>query len=167
MNGSLPVLSPPAENGSGVSPSKHSQPLSSPPSTKTAQSPFPLSRDSGAALPTRGLASTPSTPAILPPFTSQQAEPGASGDRSTPLPPSRGGLSPTKHSPTLPQHGFPQINGTPRSAIAPGSQASGLFPPSAALSPSPQPQILTPPVKHAEPVRTPSQQPTSSEGRES
>lgn len=169
MNGALPVLSPPTGNGSGsgVSPLKHSQPPSSPPPTKNIQSPFPLSKESGAAaLPTRGLTNTPSTPAMLPPFSAQQVEPGAEGDRSTPLPPSRGGLSPTKHSPTLPQHGFPQVNGTPRSAIAPGASAGGggLFPsPSAALSPSPQPQILTPPVKHAEPVRTPSQQPTNSE----
>ncbi|KAM7192017.1 hypothetical protein V8F33_008595 [Rhypophila sp. PSN 637] len=176
MNGALPVLSPPAGNGSGVSPSKHPQPLSSSPPTKTAQSPFPLSRESGGALPTRGLASTPSSSAILPPFSSQQGEAGAAAngdsvDRSTPLPPSRGGLSPTKHSPTLAQHNSfsHQVNGTPRSAI--GSSAGGshhaagsLFPPpSAALSPSPQTQILTPPVKHAEPVRTPSQRPTSSE----
>ncbi|KAM7197635.1 hypothetical protein V8F20_006525 [Naviculisporaceae sp. PSN 640] len=168
MNGALPVLSPPTGNGSGsgVSPLKHSQPPSSPPAptTKNMQSPFPLSKESGGALPTRGLTNTPSTPAMLPPFSAQQVEPGASdGDRSTPLPPSRGGLSPTKHSPTLPQHGFPQVNGTPRSAGA-NAAGSGLFPPpSAALSPTPQPQILTPPVKHAEPVRTPSQQPPFTE----
>ncbi|KAK3330310.1 hypothetical protein B0H66DRAFT_543465 [Apodospora peruviana] len=154
MNGSLPVLSPPTGSGSGPSPSKQARQSSSPPPTKTSPSAPPTSRDSGAALPARNLNSTPSASAILPHLT-PQSERGI-GELSSPLPPSRGGLSPTKHSPPLPQHGFHQMNGTPRRASASTVQTSTVFPPSAALPPSPQQQILTPPVKSADPARAPS-----------
>jgi hypothetical protein len=63
-------------------------------------------------------------------------------DHSSPLPPVATGLSPTKHSP-------------PRSMASNGSLASvtpSVLPP-VALSPSPQHQNLTPPVKSSEPER--------------
>lgn len=81
------------------------------------------------------------------------------GEKVTPLPPSRGGLSPTKHSPP-PSH--KQLNGggvgsavsSFSSSFPAGSpKQSILSPPAAAqLTPSPPQQILTPPVKHAVPV---------------
>lgn len=59
------------------------------------------------------------------------------------LPPAVTGISPTKHSP--PQHSPP--NGTSRLSAATPS----VLPPVAHLTPSPQQQNLSPPVKHTEP----------------
>ena len=58
---------------------------------------------------------------------------------SSPLPPSQGGLSPTKHSPTVVKEA---ANG-----LSIMSPTSLVLPPTAALSPSAPQQILTPPVK--------------------
>ncbi len=118
-------------NGGGRSPSKQSQPATSPPLTKT--SPV-LSHETNAT--------------ILPHFT-PRSNPVASHS-GTPLPPLQGGLSPTKHSspPVHANGSFSSSFGTPLPRV---SSTASVFPPSAALSPSPQPQILTPPVKHVDP----------------
>ncbi|EPE04688.1 phd finger domain protein [Ophiostoma piceae UAMH 11346] len=58
---------------------------------------------------------------------------------SSPLPPSQGGLSPTKHSPTVVKEAA--------SGLSIMSPTSLVLPPTAALSPSAPQQILTPPVK--------------------
>lgn len=58
---------------------------------------------------------------------------------SSPLPPSQGGLSPTKHSPTIKKDAAKGL-----SIMSPTSL---VLPPTAALSPSAPQQILTPPVK--------------------
>lgn len=95
------------------------------------------------------------TPQLTPVQSFDESRPG---EKASPLPPSRGGLSPTKHSPP-PSH--KQLNG---GAGAAGSSFSSSFgtgspkasilspPPAAQLSPSPPQQILTPPVKHAVPA---------------
>ncbi|OLN92861.1 Reticulocyte-binding protein 2-like protein a 4 [Colletotrichum chlorophyti] len=75
-----------------------------------------------------------------------------SAQSSFTLPAPEGGLSPTKHSPPLPR---PQ----PPNAKVPALPA--VLPPSATLSPSPRQQILTPPVKPADPIRR-TQPPSSS-----
>ncbi|KAI0453661.1 hypothetical protein F5B21DRAFT_478796 [Xylaria acuta] len=65
-------------------------------------------------------------------------------DEGTPsLPPSRNGLSPMKRSPPPQQLGS-RIHSSPAPAI---------LPPATALPPSPSEQILTPPIKHSDPVR--------------
>ena len=87
-------------------------------------------------------------------------------ERTTPLPSSQGGLSPIKHSPAPSQsqtqsHGQSQprqLNGISppdgmSSSLTHTSPKPTILPPTAALSPSPPQQILTPPVKHAEPAR--------------
>jgi len=89
------------------------------------------------------------------------------GEKATPLPPSRGGLSPTKHSPP-PSHKQLNGGGGGAGAAAAASSFSSSFgagsgsrspkpsilspPPAAQLTPSPPQQILTPPVKHAAPA---------------
>lgn len=81
------------------------------------------------------------------------------GEKATPLPPSRGGLSPTKHSPPL-SHKQPNGGGAgaPTPSFTPsftaGSPKPSILnpPPAAQLTPSPPQQILTPPVKHAIPA---------------
>ncbi|KLU87543.1 hypothetical protein MAPG_06542 [Magnaporthiopsis poae ATCC 64411] len=71
------------------------------------------------------------------------AEP-LSARKASPLPPSSAGVSPTKHSPSL--HPA-NVNGMlPNSSPAPP-----ILPPIAALSPSPRPLDLTPPVKPSTP----------------
>ncbi|KAI0868395.1 hypothetical protein GGS24DRAFT_482507 [Hypoxylon argillaceum] len=64
-------------------------------------------------------------------------------DATPRLPPSRNGISPTKRSPP-PQQPSSRIHSSPAPAI---------LPPATALSPSPSEQILTPPVKSADPAR--------------
>ncbi|KAH6678388.1 hypothetical protein B0J14DRAFT_321330 [Halenospora varia] len=74
----------------------------------------------------------------LPPHPSPNLDSG----HASALPPSTTGLSPTKHSPPR-----PTSNGSF------GSMTPSIIPPVASLSPSFQAQILTPPVKSAEPDR--------------
>jgi hypothetical protein len=98
----------------------------------------------------------------LTPAQSRDARSDHAASGSSPLPPPSGGLSPTKHSPPVPRP-QQQVNGGANGAAAPlvagGVQPpSAVFPPVAALSPSPRQQILTPPVKPVEPVRVPPQQ---------
>ncbi|KAI1636564.1 hypothetical protein F4809DRAFT_377493 [Biscogniauxia mediterranea] len=70
------------------------------------------------------------------------------GDVTPTLPPTQNGLSPLKRSP--PPH--------PSSGGVHSSPAPAIIPPVTALSPSPSEQILTPPVKSADPARPASQQ---------
>lgn len=72
---------------------------------------------------------------------------------SDPLPSARGGLSPTKNSPTLPRSAsasFSMGEGQPGLRSSP---TPAILPPVAALSPTPPKTDLTPPVKVDEPVR--------------
>lgn len=77
---------------------------------------------------------------------------------SEPLPSARGGLSPTKNSPTLPRSAsasFSMGEGQPGLRSSP---APAILPPVAALSPTPPKLNLTPPVKVDEPARPASHQ---------
>ncbi|KAJ3575927.1 hypothetical protein NPX13_g3868 [Xylaria arbuscula] len=66
------------------------------------------------------------------------------GNDTTPsLPPSRNGLSPMKRSPPPQQRGARILS----------SPAPAILPPATTLPPSPSEQILTPPIKSADPVR--------------
>ncbi|CAJ2513427.1 Uu.00g015460.m01.CDS01 [Anthostomella pinea] len=65
------------------------------------------------------------------------------------LPPTRNGLSPLKRSPPPLEKASNGVHSSPTPSI---------LPPSTALPPSPSQQILTPPVKSADPARPPSQQ---------
>ncbi|KAJ4421699.1 hypothetical protein N0V85_000084 [Neurospora sp. IMI 360204] len=143
--GSLPVLPPPAGNGRWASPSKQPQRPSSPLGTKSSPA-------AGARI-----VSTP-----LPQLTPVQSDPHARNgviDRSSPLPPARGGLSPTKHSPPVPPRH--QVNGSASAGASPSGtgRAAPVFPPSAALAPSPQQQNLSPPMKPVKPVEPAKPQP--------
>jgi hypothetical protein len=87
------------------------------------------------------------------------------GDSSPPLPPSRGGLSPTKHSPPVSHYPAQQTNGSGATNISPQSMMGTspklpILPPAATLSPSAPHQILKPPVKPIEPARPVIQQQT-------
>jgi len=149
--------SSPTESGNYSSPSKRSQRHSSPLPTKTT-SPSVFPAKTSTAVPATGdLTGTPSASTDLPQFTPYQTE---GGGRPSPLPPSRGGLSPTKHSPTLQRHSLHQVNGISNGGGPPvigASPSTPVYPPTAALSPSPRPQVLTPPVKSTDPGRVSSQ----------
>lgn len=72
---------------------------------------------------------------------------------SDPLPSSRGGLSPTKNSPSLPRSGSGSFSiGDGVNGIR-SSPVPAILPPVAALSPTPPKANLTPPVKVDEPPR--------------
>ncbi|KAI0545749.1 hypothetical protein F4679DRAFT_452296 [Xylaria curta] len=76
-------------------------------------------------------------------FSTPQLDRSFGTDEATPsLPPSRNGLSPMKRSPPPKQLGG-RIHSSPAPAILPP----------VTLSPSPSEQILTPPIKHADPTR--------------
>lgn len=76
---------------------------------------------------------------------------------SDPLPSSRGGLSPTKNSPSLPRSGSGSFSiGDGVNGIR-SSPVPAILPPVAALSPTPPKANLTPPVKVDEPPRPLSQ----------
>lgn len=143
--GLLPVLPPPAGNGRWASPSKQPQRPSSPLGTKSSPA-------AGARI-----VSTP-----LPQLTPVQSDPHARNgviDRSSPLPPSRAGLSPTKHSPPVPPRH--QVNGSASVGASPSGtgRAAPVFPPSAALAPSPPQQNLAPPLKPLKPADPAKSQP--------
>lgn len=106
-----------------------------------------------------------SSPLAPPPQLTPSHREAKQDEKATPLPPSRGGLSPTKHSPPLSQKQLKQANGANGISPSPGmSSLTGasprpmILPPGAALSPSPPQQILTPPVKPIEPARPAQQQ---------
>ncbi|KAK4040525.1 hypothetical protein C8A01DRAFT_15633 [Parachaetomium inaequale] len=158
------ALSALAGSGSGgSSPSKQAHRPPSPP-TKTSPSAPAASNGLAPSLSENISSMTSSSSMGLPhltPAQSRHARSDQAASGSSPLPPPRGGLSPTKNSPPAPR---PQqhVNGIANSAAAPlvggAHPPSAVFPPVAALSPSPRQQILTPPVKPAEPVRVPPQQ---------
>ncbi|KAI0387274.1 hypothetical protein F5Y04DRAFT_239823 [Hypomontagnella monticulosa] len=79
---------------------------------------------------------------------------GARLDVTPTLPPTQNGISPLKRSPPPSQ----------RSGNGLSTPAPAIFPPITALSPSPSQQILTPPVKSADPVRPASQHSSSVAG---
>lgn len=139
--------------GNSSSPTKQPQPPSSP-STKTVPAVPSTLGDLGSSLPARNLGSTPSASKILPLYTPvHSSQESAADGRPSPLPPPSSGLSPTKQSPPPSQRQLNRsVNGLATALPGVKSPAS-VFPPVAALSPSPRQQILTPPVKHAEPVR--------------
>lgn len=92
-----------------------------------------------------------STPSNLLTSTPQLTPVPQEQEAMTPLPPSRGGMSPVKHSPPL---SHVQLNGSFSSSFpsTAGSPKRSILPPAAPeLSPSPPQQISTPPVKHATP----------------
>lgn len=73
---------------------------------------------------------------------------------SDPLPSSRGGLSPTKNSPSLPRSGSFSFSAGDGSNGLRSSPAPAILPPVATLSPTPPKANLTPPVKVDEPRPT-------------
>lgn len=79
---------------------------------------------------------------------------GARLDVTPTLPPTQNGISPLKRSPPPSQ----------RSGTGISSPTPPILPPLTALSPSPSQQILTPPVKSADPVRPASQHSSSVAG---
>ncbi|ORY62290.1 uncharacterized protein BCR38DRAFT_410722 [Pseudomassariella vexata] len=99
----------------------------------------------------------PASSCTTPGFSTPQFEhskPGPNANVATPaLPPTQNGLSPLKRSPPAQRHSN-NVH-TPAPAI---------LPPVAALSPTPSQQIMTPPVKLAEPIRPSSQQSSSGTG---
>ncbi|EAQ90811.1 hypothetical protein CHGG_02746 [Chaetomium globosum CBS 148.51] len=154
------VLSSLAGSGNGgSSPSKQPHRPPSPPTKTSAPTPA-ASNVLASSFSTENTSSMTSASSIsLPHLTPAQtrdarSDPVVSG--SSPLPPFSGGLSPTKHSPPAPKRQQPVNGGAGAAASHP---PSAVFPPVAALSPSPRQQVLTPPVKPAEPVRVPLLQP--------
>ncbi|OHE91753.1 PHD-finger domain-containing protein, partial [Colletotrichum orchidophilum] len=105
----------------------------SPPRARTTPAPRDVSS------PRHGASSLMATPII----SREHGIPGSAHSSFT-LPAPEGGLSPTKHSPPIPRPQPPSIK-TPA--------LPAVLPPVATLSPSPRQQILTPPIKPAEPVR--------------
>ncbi|KAK1978263.1 PHD-finger domain-containing protein [Colletotrichum cereale] len=101
------------------------------------------------ASPRHGNSSLMATPII----SREHGIPGSAHSSFT-LPAPEGGLSPTKHSPPMPR---PQPPNVKKPALP------AVLPPVATLSPSPRQQILTPPIKPAEPARRPQPPRASSE----
>ncbi|KAI1075070.1 hypothetical protein F5B20DRAFT_399956 [Whalleya microplaca] len=113
-------------------------PVLSPPSVSFTASARPPSSDASAH-----------PAALATPQLNRHDQPGPRLDLTPTLPPTQNGLSPLKRSPPPSQH-------TGNGAIS--TPAPAILPPVTALSPSPSEQILTPPVKPADPVRPASQQ---------
>ncbi|KAK4105988.1 hypothetical protein N658DRAFT_562969 [Parathielavia hyrcaniae] len=166
-----PLSSLAGSGSGGALPSKEPRRPPSPPTkttpSATAAASNGLAPPSGSAgknsssISTSSMASSSSAAALPPhltpaPSRDARSDHAASG-ASSPLPPPSGGLSPTKHSPPVPrpQPQQQQVHGGANGGAHP---PSAVFPPVAALSPSPRLQILTPPVKPAEPVRVPPSQ---------
>jgi hypothetical protein len=157
LDGALSALTGSGSGGSSPSKQPHRPP--SPPTKTFAPAPA-ASNGLASSFSTENTGSMTSASSIgLPHLTPAQTR-GARSDHavsgSSPLPPPSGGLSPTKHSPPAPKRQQHVNGGVGGTATHP---PSAVFPPVAALSPSPRQQVLTPPVKPAEPVRVPSLQP--------
>ncbi|KAL2263351.1 hypothetical protein VTK26DRAFT_7147 [Humicola hyalothermophila] len=153
------VLSTLAGSGNCPSPSKQPHRAPSPP-TKT---PLPVpAASNGLGRPVsagNNISSMASASIAVPHFPPTPAREARSSDAaSSPLPPPSAGLSPTKHSPPASQQSQANGNDIHSAAVTPLTTTAVVFPPAATLSPSPRQQILTPPVKPAEPVRVPPQQ---------
>ena len=162
------ALSPPTGSGQRPLPSKQPE-LPPPTATKKSSPVSPLqSQSTAASSSTTNLeSSTPSSAgrSLSNPSASQtQSQETAEHERSSPLPPSRGGLSPTKHSPPFPHqsglsNGDSSSNPKAFSPVAATTPKPAILPLIAALSPSPRQQVMTPPVKPIEPARGGLQQP--------
>jgi hypothetical protein len=171
-----PFAQPPASSGqqgkqnSAPSPKK-AQPQSAPRPSNAAVSttPIPIPRFPAPAKPdpvtaTTAEASTLPVPKLSPQLAHPE-QPQPSNESSSPLlPPSTAGRSPQKHSsPMLPpaMHAPIQtpalvqtnVNGNEAAHKIASSPTPVVLPPAPTLSPSLRQQNLTPPVKHAEPVR--------------
>lgn len=115
------------------------------PSRQTPRAPSPLATKTGS---TTGTASS-AAPEKLPHFTPGPSRSAENRLMSSP------GMSPTKHSTPTPQQSFNGISHAATPRLASGQhQAASVFPPAAALSPTPHEQINTPPVKHNMPHRS-------------
>ncbi|KAH6659905.1 hypothetical protein BKA67DRAFT_653112 [Truncatella angustata] len=100
----------------------------------------------------RRASNSSAAPSLLSTPQLKHGQPAPALDVKTPtLPPYQNGISPLKRSPP---HGQQSANG------ARSSPAPPILPP-VALSPTPSKQIMTPPVKHVEPLRSASQRSTS------
>ena len=146
-----PSVLAPSKPGTGTTPAtKTTPPVLFPVPGTTLESNYEHSHRPSGGSPTLGAA-----PQLTP---GQSFDDSRPGEKASPLPPSRGGLSPTKHSPP-PSHKQPSGGvGTAASSFPPsfgaGSPKPSILspPPAAQLSPSPPQQILTPPVKHSAPA---------------
>ncbi|KAL1843142.1 hypothetical protein VTJ49DRAFT_2892 [Mycothermus thermophilus] len=174
---SIVLSSTSAESGSGgSSPSKPPRDPLPPPTKTTLSAPVLAGDNSPSKSQENMIAMTPSQPIWglpqLAPVPSQSDHAAMIQKTSPPLPAPSAGLSPTKHSPAPVARPQQQAIGNGNIAATPlvnGTQATPVtvFPPAAALSPSPRQQILTPPVKSAEqPARAapPQQQQLSGQG---
>ncbi|KAL2157439.1 hypothetical protein VTH06DRAFT_6131 [Thermothelomyces fergusii] len=164
---SVELSAPPSAlpgSGSGASPSKQQNNAPSPATTKTSSTVSVIPSGPAVSLSAESTGSVASSssmglPPQLTPATSHDVRSDHAASSSSPLPPSSGGLSPTKHSPPAPRLPQQHANGSTNSAASPtvgrSHPPSAVFPPVASLSPSPRQQILTPPVKPAEAARIP------------
>ncbi|KAI8951018.1 hypothetical protein F4801DRAFT_546936 [Xylaria longipes] len=152
---------PPTKSSAKGSPSSLPPSATAPTASITARSDSPLKKPLDTAKNHLTIASPPSVAPTAPSVTAQTPKSATQGsknvfstpqldksafgaDEATPsLPPSRNGLSPMKRSPPPQQLGS-RIHSSPAPAI---------MPPATTLPPSPSEQILTPPVKHADPAR--------------
>ncbi|KAL2199710.1 hypothetical protein P885DRAFT_29579 [Corynascus similis CBS 632.67] len=149
-------------SGSGGSPVKQQNRPRSPP-TKTSACVSAGANGLAPSLTAENISSVTSSSSAglphLPPTQPHNARSDHADSGSSPLPPSSGGLSPMKHSPPAPrrqqQHDSGGAGGAATPMVGASHPTSAVFPPVAALSPSPRQQILTPPVKPADPVRVP------------
>ncbi|KAK0754088.1 hypothetical protein B0T18DRAFT_386017 [Schizothecium vesticola] len=115
------------------------------PSRQTPRAPSPLATKTSSATGTAGSAA----PAKLPHFTPGPSRSAEDRLQSSP------GMSPTKQAPPTPQQSFNGVSHAATPRLAAGHQQSAsVFPPAAALSPTPHEQIMTPPVKHNMPHRS-------------
>ncbi|KAK3299096.1 uncharacterized protein B0H64DRAFT_90984 [Chaetomium fimeti] len=160
LDGALSTLAGSGSGGSSPSKQPHRPP--SPPTKTSAPTPA-ASNGLASSFSAESISSmTSASPIGLPhltPAQSRDARSDHAASGSSPLPPISGGLSPTKHSPPAPKRQQHVNGGVSGAATHP---PSAVFPPVAALSPSPRQQVLTPPVKPAEPVRVPPLQPPQS-----
>ncbi|KAH8675333.1 hypothetical protein BX600DRAFT_452448 [Xylariales sp. PMI_506] len=99
--------------------------------------------------------SSSNTPSILSTPQLKHTQPGPLSNINTPtLPPFQNGISPLKRSPPPAPHSSNSAHSTPAPAILPPIT----------LSPTPSQQIMTPPVKPAEPIRPASRQSSGAAG---
>ncbi|KAI0489627.1 hypothetical protein F4859DRAFT_159478 [Xylaria cf. heliscus] len=152
---------PPTKGSAKGSPSSGPPAATAPIASMAARSDSPLKKPLDAAKNHLTITSPPRVAPIASSITIQTPNPvtqGPKGVFSTPqldrspfganeatpsLPPSRNGLSPMKRSPPPQQLG----------SRIPSSPAPAILPPATTLPPSPSEQILTPPIKHADPAR--------------
>ncbi|KAI0136323.1 hypothetical protein BJ170DRAFT_589311 [Xylariales sp. AK1849] len=154
---SQPVTSLPPHAGATVPPvaARSDSPLKQP--LENAGSSLPILSPPSVSFSASGRPpSSSATPSLLSTPQLKHGQPALASDITTPtLPPSQNGISPLKRSPPPAQHPTNGAHSTP---------TSGIFPLVAALSPTPSHQVMTPPIKSAEPIRPASQQSSSANG---